>query len=104
MEKKNYKIYIVGAGISGLIAAQILENFGYHPIILEKSESAGGRVKTEVVDGHRLDIGFQVLLEAYPKAKEYLDLEKLNLQAYKPGASIYLDCKMAKYRRSFTEF
>jgi len=93
MEKKNYKINIIGAGVSGLIAAQILENFGYHPTIIEKSDSVGGRVKTEIVNGHRLDVGFQVLLEAYPKAKEYLNLEKLNLQAYKPGASIYLDCK-----------
>ena len=35
MEKSAYKIHIIGAGISGLIAAQILENHGYHPTIIE---------------------------------------------------------------------
>ena len=37
MEKSAYKIHIIGAGISGLIAAQILENHGYHPTIIEAS-------------------------------------------------------------------
>ena len=49
MEKSAYKIHIIGAGISGLIAAQILENHGYHPIIIEASSTVGGRVKSDLV-------------------------------------------------------
>ncbi|MGO4911230.1 NAD(P)/FAD-dependent oxidoreductase [Leeuwenhoekiella sp. W20_SRS_FM14] len=90
MKSKNQiNIYIVGAGISGLIAAQILENHGYLPIILEATDRVGGRVKTDIIEGYQLDHGFQVMLEAYPKAKEYLDYEKLDLQKLLPGAVIF---------------
>ena len=51
MHKKEYKIYIVGAGISGLVAAKVLEDKGFEPIILEATDRVGGRVKTDVVNG-----------------------------------------------------
>jgi protoporphyrinogen oxidase len=89
MHKKDYVIYIIGAGISGLIAAKTLEQSGYRPIILEASDKVGGRVKTDIVNGYQLDRGFQVLLEAYPKAKDYLDYKALNLQPLLPGAIIF---------------
>lgn len=83
------RIYIVGAGISGLIAAQNLENFGYKPIVLEASDRVGGRVKTDVVNGYQLDQGFQVLLEAYPMVSKYLNYKELGLQKLKSGAMIF---------------
>lgn len=83
------KIYIIGAGISGLIAAINLERAGYRPVILEKDKTVGGRVQTDIVDGHQLDRGFQVLLEAYPKAQAYLDYDALKLQALSAGAALY---------------
>ncbi|WP_339836891.1 NAD(P)/FAD-dependent oxidoreductase [uncultured Maribacter sp.] len=89
MEKKTTEIAIIGAGISGLIAALRLEKDGYSPIIYEKSDRAGGRVKTDIVDGYQLDHGFQVLLDSYPKAKEYLDYNSLELQEFLPGAQIF---------------
>ena len=89
MEKKDYKIHIIGAGVSGLIAAKVLEDHGYHPIILEATDRAGGRVKSDIISGYILDHGFQVLLTAYPAAKKYLDLEALELQKFMPGAAIF---------------
>ena len=86
---KKAKVYIVGAGIGGLIAAINLEQFGYAPVILEASERVGGRVKTDLVNGYQLDHGFQVLLEAYPLAKKYLDYSALNLQALSAGAEVF---------------
>ncbi|MFD2564309.1 protoporphyrinogen/coproporphyrinogen oxidase [Aquimarina rubra] len=94
MKKEEYKIHIVGAGISGLIAAQILENHGYAPVIVEATDRAGGRVKTDVIDGYQLDHGFQVLLTAYPAAQKYLDFEKLSLQKFLSGASIFTNGKL----------
>lgn len=93
MEKSTYKIHIIGAGISGLIAAQVLENYGYHPIIIEASSTVGGRVKSDIINGYVLDHGFQVLLTSYPAAKKYLDYDKLDLQEFLPGATIFKNGK-----------
>jgi protoporphyrinogen oxidase len=93
MEKSAYKIHIIGAGISGLIAAQILENHGYHPIIIEASSTVGGRVKSDLVNGYTLDHGFQVLLTSYPAAKKYLNYEALDLQKLLPGATLFKNGK-----------
>ncbi len=83
------KIHIVGAGISGLIAATVLEKNGFNPVIIEATDRPGGRLKTDIVDGYQLDHGFQVLLTAYPAAQNYLDFASLDLQLFLPGASIF---------------
>jgi len=93
MEKSAYKIHIIGAGISGLIAAQILENHGYHPKVIEASSTVGGRVKSDVFKGYTLDHGFQVLLTSYPAAKKYLDYDALDLQKLLPGATLFKNGK-----------
>jgi len=93
MEKEAYKVFIVGAGISGLIAANVLERHGFHPVILEATDRVGGRVKTDIVNGYQLDHGFQVLLTAYPAAAKFLDLKALDLQTFLPGATIFTNGK-----------
>ena len=93
MKKTDYKIHIIGAGVSGLIAAQVLENHGYHPTIIEASSSVGGRVKSDIVDNYILDHGFQVLLTSYPAAKHYLNYTDLELQEFLPGATIFKEGK-----------
>lgn len=89
MAQKETDVAIIGAGISGLIASIELEKHGIGPTIYEASDKVGGRVKTDVVDGYRLDHGFQVLLTAYPEAQKYLDYSALDLRAFLPGAMIY---------------
>lgn len=86
---KDRRIYIIGAGISGLVAAIELEKAGYFPTILESKDRIGGRVKTDEVDGYLLDHGFQVLLTAYPEAQRYLDFDALDLKRFHPGAVIF---------------
>ena len=93
MKKSASKIHVIGAGISGLIAAQVLENYGYSPTIIEASSAVGGRVKSDIVRGHMLDHGFQVLLTSYPAAKKYLDYDALDLQEFLPGATIFKNGK-----------
>lgn len=93
MKKQDYKIHIIGAGISGLIAATVLEKNGLSPVIIETTDRVGGRVKTDIVEGYQLDHGFQVLLTAYPAAQKYLNLEALQLQTFIPGASIFKNGK-----------
>ena len=80
MNKNSIKVHIIGGGISGLVAAQVLENHGLSPVIIDANDRVGGRLKTDVVKGFQLDRGFQVLLSSYSAAKKYLDYESLNLQ------------------------
>jgi phytoene dehydrogenase-like protein len=44
-----------------------------------------------VVDGFRLDRGFQVLLTAYPEPHHQLRMAKLDLQRFDPGALVRID-------------
>ena len=91
--KKKCIIHIIGAGISGLTAAKVLEEKGFYPVVLEATDRVGGRVKTDVINGHQMDHGFQVLLTGYPAAQRYLNYEKLNLQKIAPGAAIFKNKK-----------
>ncbi len=79
-------VIIIGGGLSGLTAARQLQKDGIEFLLLEASDRLGGRVKTDVIDGFRLDHGFQVLLTAYPEAKHWLNYKKLDLQYFLPGA------------------
>jgi len=86
--KKNAEVIIIGAGVAGLTAAKVLKAAGKSILILEASDSVGGRVRTDEVDGFLLDRGFQVFLTAYPEAKRFLNYEKLDLRKFDPGALI----------------
>ncbi|GHB24439.1 NAD(P)/FAD-dependent oxidoreductase [Mongoliitalea lutea] len=81
-------VCIIGAGLSGLIAAYELEMAGYSPVILESSDGVGGRVRTDEVRGFLCDRGFQVLNTAYPEAQRYLDYDALDLRKFSPGAIV----------------
>jgi len=89
----SIKVHIIGGGISGLVAAQVLENNGISPFILDAESRVGGRLKTDVVKGHQLDRGFQVLLSSYSAAKKYLDYNGLCLQKLKAGSCVFADGK-----------
>ncbi len=80
---------VVGAGIAGLTAAKILSENNKEVLLVEKSNSVGGRVKTDMYEGFLLDHGFQVLLTAYPEVHNQLDLSSLNLKTFEPGATIF---------------
>ncbi|MCA0268950.1 MAG: FAD-dependent oxidoreductase [Bacteroidetes bacterium] len=82
---------IVGGGLSGLACAVLLTRAGRRVTVLEATDRVGGRVKTDMVDGFRLDRGFQVFLTAYPEAQALLDYEALGLGAFRPGALVRVE-------------
>jgi len=49
---QHYHTIIIGAGVSGLSAAQMLKEKGIEPLVLEKSDKPGGLIKCDVVEGH----------------------------------------------------
>lgn len=83
------KIVIIGAGVSGLVAAINLEEAGYKPIIYDKNDRVGGRVQTDYIDGNTYDKGFQILLPNYPAVQKYLDINLLHLKYFTSGAFVF---------------
>lgn len=81
-------VVVVGAGLAGLAAAQDLSAHGVAVTLLEASDAAGGRMRTDRVDGFLLDRGFQVLNDAYPEVRARLDLAALGVRSFAPGAIV----------------
>ena len=82
-------VIIVGAGLAGLACARELRKARVPSLVLEAADAVGGRVRTDVLDSFRLDRGFQVLFDAYPEAKRYLNFESLELRPFFNGAEIF---------------
>ena len=90
----HHETLIIGAGLAGLSCALELHKQGRPFLLLEKSDSFGGRVRTDKVDGFLLDRGFQVFLDAYPEASNILNLSALDLQEFEPGALVFHQQKL----------
>ncbi|WP_410665365.1 NAD(P)/FAD-dependent oxidoreductase [Amycolatopsis sp. lyj-84] len=78
-------VIVVGAGLAGLSAAARLHRAGVRVTVLEASDDVGGRVRTDEVDGFRLDRGFQVLLPAYPAVRRLITVDDLRLRRFTRG-------------------
>ena len=61
-------VLIVGAGLAGLCCAKRLTEAGISLQIVEGSDGVGGRVRTDEVEGHLLDRGFQVLFDGVSRS------------------------------------
>ena len=61
------KVAVIGAGLSGLSAAIALQDAGCEVEVFESSDRVGGRVATDIIDGYRLDRGFQLINSRYPE-------------------------------------
>lgn len=88
-------IAIAGAGLAGLAAATLANEHGHEVTVVEKDDGPGGRVRTDEIDGYRLDRGFQILLTAYPTAQRVLDYGSLDLRRFQAGALVQLSGRRA---------
>jgi protoporphyrinogen oxidase len=61
------KVIVIGAGLAGLSAALTLQDAGLDVEVHESSDRVGGRVATDLIDGFRLDRGFQLINAKYPE-------------------------------------
>ncbi len=87
--KTSPEVVVVGAGLAGLRCAVLLHQHGIEVLLLESQDQVGGRVRTDVINGFRLDRGFQVLQTAYPAAQRAFDYATLNLQPFPAGAYVF---------------
>jgi phytoene dehydrogenase-like protein len=81
-------VVIVGGGLAGLAAARRLDRAGVDWLLVEASDRIGGRVATDVLDGWRLDRGFQVLNTAYPRVPALVDIAALDMRYFTPGVLV----------------
>ena len=94
---------IIGAGLAGLACARDLTAAGLRVQVLEAADAPGGRIRTDVVEGFRLDRGFQVLLTEYPETRRVLDYESLNLGNLLPGAMVRQAGRFHRFADPFRE-
>ena len=85
---QHLDVAIIGGGLAGLACARRLAQCDIDFHLFEAAESLGGRVRTDSLDGFRLDHGFQVFLPAYPEASRVLDYDALDLKPFISGAII----------------
>ncbi|MDB5312269.1 MAG: FAD-dependent oxidoreductase [Gemmataceae bacterium] len=85
---ENPDVLVVGAGLAGLCCGKRLAECGISFRILEAADGVGGRVRTDLVDGYRLDRGFQIYLTAYPEGRRVLDLDALDLKPFTRAALV----------------
>lgn len=86
-------VIVVGAGVAGLAAARHLTDNGANVEVVEAGDAVGGRIRTDHVDGFRLDRGFQLFNPAYPEGQRMLDLEALDLRSFIAGAQVVVSSR-----------
>ncbi|RFS16145.1 NAD(P)/FAD-dependent oxidoreductase [Emticicia sp. C21] len=97
----DFSTVIIGGGISGLTCAKYLNDKGMSFVILESSDALGGRVRTDMVEGFRLDRGFQTLLTNYTEARKILNYSNLDLNYFESGALIKANKGFTKLENPF---
>ncbi|WP_020384939.1 flavin monoamine oxidase family protein [Kribbella catacumbae] len=83
---------VVGAGVTGLVAAWRLAEAGQDVVVLEARDRVGGRLRSELHDGSLFEIGGQWVSPDQDALKALL--EELGLKTYeryRAGASLYVD-------------
>ncbi len=81
-------VVVIGAGLAGLMSAVTLQERNLSVEVIDASEGVGGRIRTDVVDGHRCDRGFQLINPSYPAVKRYLDIDALQLGTFDAGVAV----------------
>jgi protoporphyrinogen oxidase len=98
----SFDCIVVGAGLAGLTAVRELEKTGRSVLLLEATNTVGGRVKSDYIDGFICDRGFQVINPKYPEVAKSGVLNSLDFK-YISG-QIRLNDYQRKVGYSFATF
>lgn len=87
----SHDTIVIGAGLAGLRCAIRLAEAGSDVVLLEAEDTVGGRERTDLVDGFRLDRGFHVLNPAYPAVRRWVDIDALDLHRFPVAVGVRRD-------------
>lgn len=102
MYEKKHQIVILGAGISSLTAAYILLKNGIKPILIEKSDTPGGLMKSVVQGDFCVDLGRK---ELYSRIDEvnvlWSELLGINYKEYTPRVGVLYNGRILEMSPNF---
>ncbi|MDP8975293.1 MAG: protoporphyrinogen oxidase [Actinomycetota bacterium] len=87
------RVAVVGGGITGLAAAWELRRSGAEVMVLESSDHLGGKIVTDDIGGHPVDLGPDAFVARTPEATELcreLDLEDDLVTAATDHAAVWV--------------
>lgn len=82
-------IVVIGGGLAGLACVGELVRQNQPVLLFEASDWLGGRVRTDIVEGYRIERGGPVVPEAYPALADAAGLQELDLRRFDPGVLIW---------------
>ncbi|QDZ15982.1 flavin monoamine oxidase family protein [Humibacter ginsenosidimutans] len=92
MGEMQRDVVVVGAGASGLTAANELKKAGHSVVVLEARDRVGGRLWTDTIDGAMLELGGQWVSPEQDALKQTIaELGLERYSRYRDGDSVYLD-------------
>jgi protoporphyrinogen/coproporphyrinogen III oxidase len=69
---RHRTVAVIGAGITGLVAARELAHAGARVVVLERDGRVGGQLRAATVAGHRVDVGSESVFTAAPGPLELI--------------------------------
>lgn len=85
-------VVVIGAGVSGLVAAWRLKQAGHTVAVLEARDRVGGRTWTNIVDGAMLEIGGQWISPDQTALQDLAaELGLTTFERYRDGENIYIN-------------